>query len=195
MWSVGASLFQGAARRAARRRPANLVDPLTLEPLRLGAHPFMLVSPHSQVPVAYDACVLRAYFEHVHTRVDPVTRRELDDVEMWRLAKATGGAPLVVLPARRAGAEQLEEVRLASERAFEACWEAALHESDPRRARVVALPRLGRALTDYYQLDPSGCRATACRCVQAALRGVSADRTRLLPHSMDELMTLIDALP
>jgi len=45
----------------------------------------------------------------------------------------------VVLSARRAGAEQLEEVRLASEREFEACFAAALHESDPRRVRVIAL--------------------------------------------------------
>ena len=149
--SAAVALLQGAARRTARRRPANESDPITLEPVRPGAHLFLLVSPHGHVPVAYDACVLRTYFEHTHTRVDPVTRREVDDVEMWRLAKATDGAPLVVLSARRAGAEQLEEVRLASERAFEAWWAAALHESDPRRVDVVALPRLARALTDYYQ--------------------------------------------
>ena len=193
-WSAAASLLQCAVRRAARRRPVNEVDPLTLEPVRPGAHLFVLVSPHSHVPVAYDASVLRAYFEQTHTRVDPVTRRELDDVEMWRLAKATGGAPLVVLSARRAGAEQLEEVRLASERAFEACWSAAVYERDPRVVRVVALPRLRRALSDYHELDPSGCRVTACRCVRDALRG-AADLTRPLPRRMDQLLELMDALP
>ena len=156
--------------------------------MRPGAHLFVLVSPFSHIPVTYDACVLRAYFEHMHTRVDPVTRRALDDIEMWRLAKATGGAPLMILPARRAGAEQLEEVRLASERAFEACWAAALHEHDVRHVRVVALPRLRRALADYKQIDPSGCSATVVCCVRGALEGDLMDHPVFLPYLLDQLL-------
>jgi len=181
-------LLQRAVRRAARLRPANECDPLTLEGFGTGTRPFVLVSPHSHVPIAYNPGALRAYFEHTHTRVNPVTRRALDDVELWRLAKATGGEPLAILPAKRAQEEQHQEVLMASERALEACWAAALGDQHPWHFEASSLPGLRRSVDDYAAVDLAGCSAAIGRCLRVMLATPLAEQTPSLPWVVEALL-------
>lgn len=91
-----ARVLQRAAR--GRLRPANPVDPITLEPPPARSR-FLLVT--DKAVLAYSPAHLREYLEATHTTADPLTRQELNRVELLRLAHLTGGKPLCIQPAMR----------------------------------------------------------------------------------------------
>lgn len=96
MQDQAARVLQRAAR--ARPRPSNRIDPITQEPPPIRGR-FLLVT--ERAVLAYAPAPLRAYMEAVHTRTDPLTRRELNRVELLRLAHLTGGRPLRILDSER----------------------------------------------------------------------------------------------
>lgn len=109
--------LQFMARKYLRLKPVNECDPITLEPRTPGD--FIVVREAGNdrhVSIAYNPAALRGYLEATQDTTDPLTRRKLNPVELYRLARATGGAPIALSTDARNEMLARQEMAVAMER-------------------------------------------------------------------------------
>jgi hypothetical protein len=143
----------------------------------------LLVSPagDGHIVVAYDPRALRAYIECAQSCQEPVTRRLIKPVELSRLHRATGGAPIAVSHEARAAMLEHEALLVALERHVSSTamklmdlLESGVTFGDGGEQVGPLLSELRHAICDCAMVDARALPYALQSCVRRALQ-ISAE--------------------
>ncbi len=169
LFTDAAVYIQRIARRRARYRPINIVDPISQ--CELGPSPFLLISS-AGIVTGFDANMLRKYIESSHIAVNPITQDAIGEVELYRLQMRTGGKKLYVDENKKQEYESYMNVSLVLQRDIGDTVQELL-ESIETSVRGVdrcliynCFPELIGQITNYALFDGEGCRHVLDQCIE-----------------------------